>query len=57
MYGIHSIQRDVEKIEQLTACSEHFEEIGPLLKNIKKHLRNAKNQMIQDFKMVITIIE
>lgn len=57
MYGVHSIQKDLEKIEALSASSENFEKIGPLIKNIKTHLRQVKNQMIEDFKMVITIIE
>ncbi len=57
MYGVHSIQRDLDKIETLCASSENFEQIGPLIKNIKKHLRQVKNQMIDDYKMVITLID
>lgn len=57
MYGVHSIQKDLEKIELLASSSEIFDQIGPLIKNIQGHLRDVKNQMIEDFKMVITIIE
>jgi hypothetical protein len=49
--------KDLDKIELLAASSENFNKIGPLIKNIKAHLRDVKNQMIDDFKMVITIIE
>lgn len=56
-YGVHSIPRDLEKIETLCASSENFDQIGPLIKNIKKHLRQVKNQMIDDYKMVITLID
>ncbi|MCB0760676.1 MAG: hypothetical protein KDC12_04065 [Flavobacteriales bacterium] len=57
MYGVHSIQKDLDKIELLCQSSEHFSEIGPLINNIKNHLRRVKNQMIDDFKMVITLLD
>ena len=57
MFGVHSIQKDLETIEELAASSENFEKIGPLIKNIKDHLRQVKNQLIDDYKMVITIVD
>ena len=57
MYGVHNIKKDLEKVEYLASTTEQFEEIGPLLKNIKNHLRNVKNQIIQDYKMVITFVD
>lgn len=57
MYGVHNIQKDLEKVEQLASTTSQFEEIGPLLKNIRKHLRKVKNQIIQDYKMVITLVD
>jgi HPt (histidine-containing phosphotransfer) domain-containing protein len=57
MYGVHSIQRDLKKIEAFCTSSENFAQIGPLIKNIKKHLRQVKDQMIDDYKMVITLID
>jgi hypothetical protein len=55
MYGVHSIQRDLTKIEKLLSDKDSIESIGPLLKRIKNHLRDVKRQMVQDYKMVITL--
>ena len=57
MYGVHSIQRDLTKIESLLTSSDSFESIGPIIGRIKNHLRDVKRQMIQDYKMVITLLD
>lgn len=57
MYGVHSIQKDIEQVEALSSTTDKFDQIGPLLENIKKHLRLVKNQIISDYKMLITLID
>ena len=57
MYGVHSIQRDLTKIEELLLDNVSFEAIGPIINRIKDHLREVKRQMIQDYKMVITLLD
>ena len=57
MYGVHAIQKDIEEVEELSLTSDRFDQIGPLLQNIKKHLRMVKNQIITDYKMLITLID
>ena len=57
MYGVHSIQRDLAKIEEVLLDNASFEAIGPIINRIKDHLREVKRQMIQDYKMVITLLD
>lgn len=57
MYGVHSIQRDLTKIEEVLLDNVSFEAIGPIINRIKDHLREVKRQMIQDYKMVITLLD
>ena len=57
MYGVHSIQRDLTKIEEVLQDNGSFEAIGPFINRIKNHLRKVKRQMIQDYKMVITLLD
>lgn len=57
MYGVHSIQRDLTKIEEVLQDNASFETIGPIINRIKDHLREVKRQMIQDYKMVITLLD
>ena len=57
MFGIHKIQKDLELVEELAASSSNFDKIGPIMKRIKAHLRKVKNQLIDDYKMVITIVD
>ena len=57
MYGVHSIQRDLTKIEEVLLDNVSFEAIGPIINRIKDHLREVKRQMIQDYKMVITQLD
>ena len=57
MYGVHSIQRDLTKIEEVLLDNASFEAIGPIINRIKDHLREVKRQMIQDYKMVITLLD
>ena len=57
MYGVHSIQHDLTKIEEVLLDNVSFEAIGPIINRIKDHLREVKRQMIQDYKMVITLLD
>ncbi|NQX91611.1 MAG: hypothetical protein HRT74_05715 [Flavobacteriales bacterium] len=57
MYGVHQIEKDITKVESLASTTDKFEEIGPLLKRIKLHLRQVKSQIIEDYKMVITLVD
>ena len=57
VYGVHSIQRDLTKIEEVLQDNGSFETIGPFINRIKNHLRKVKYQMIQDYKMVITLLD
>ena len=54
---MHSIQRDLTKIEEVLQDNGSFEAIGPFINRIKNHLRKVKRQMIQDYKMVITLLD
>lgn len=57
MYGVHSIQRDLTKIEEVLQDNASFEAIGPIINRIKDHLREVKRQMIQDYKTAITLMD
>ena len=56
MYGVHAIEKDVDKLYDLIKDSENFEQVLPVIQRIKKHLRLVKKQMLKDFKMVITLV-
>ena len=45
------------KIEEVLLDNVSFEAIGPIINRIKDHLREVKRQMIQDYKMVITLLD
>jgi len=56
MYGVHSIERDLNKLTELLKNSENFNSVMPIINNIKTQLRVIKQQMLKDFKMVITLV-
>lgn len=56
MCGVRSIQKDLNKIEMPIVLSENFDQTRPLLKHQRPSAK-CENKMIDDFKMVILIIE
>lgn len=56
MYGIHSLEKEIDKLSELLLSSDNYDAIFPVIQKIKSHLRLVKNQMLQDFKMVITLV-
>lgn len=56
MYGVHAIEKDIDKLQDLLKETESFQTILPVINRIKLHLRSVKKQMLKDFKMVITLV-
>ncbi len=56
MYGVHAIEKDIDKLHEMLKDSDNFQTILPVINRIKSHLRLVKKQMLKDFKMVITLV-
>ncbi len=56
MFGVHAIEKDIDKLHALLKDSDSFQTILPVMNRIKSHLRMVKKQMLKDFKMVITLV-
>jgi len=56
MYGVHAIQKDVDKLYEVLKKHSNFQTVLPIINDIKLHLRQVKKQMLEDFKMVITLV-